>query len=188
MNDANAVDIIVTNDSIKLDANGYVGGIQMTLSHGADFSIDLVDAFVSDYRTTDNVTTLIVVTDNKSLEHIATVNGSFKIESAVVVNSNQEISDQSIVELKGVELTLAGPNPFNPSTSLNVVVPEAGNVTVKIFNIVGQHVATLADGYMESNASGYTLNWNASQMPSGVYLVRAETAGSVSTQKLMLLK
>ena len=188
INDANQVDIIVTNDTIELNANGYVGGVQMTLSHSADFSIDLVDAFVSDYRTTDNVTTLIVVTNNKSLEHIATVNGSFKIESAIVVNSNQEISDQSIVELKGVELTLAGPNPFNPSTSLNVVVPEAGNVTVKIFNIVGQHVATLADGYMESNASGYTLNWNASQMPSGVYLVRAETAGSVSTQKLMLLK
>ena len=40
----------------------------------------------------------------------------------------------------------------------------------------------------EEVPSGYTLNWNASQMPSGVYLVRAETAGSVSTQKLMLLK
>ena len=130
----------------------------------------------------------IVVTDNKSLEYVATVNGSFKIESAIVVNSNQEISDQSIVELKGLELKLAGPNPFNPSTSLNVVVPDAGNVTVKIYNIVGQHVATLADGYMESSASGYTLNWNASQMSSGVYLVRAETAGGVSTQKLMLLK
>ena len=163
-------------------------GIELTISHDYNFSIDLVNAFVADYRTTDNVTTLIVVTDNKSLEYIATVNGSFKIESAIVVNSNQEISDQSIVELKGLELKLAGPNPFNPSTSLNVVVPDAGNVTVKIYNIVGQHVATLADGYMERNASGYTLNWNASQMPSGVYLVRAETAGSISTQKLMLLK
>ena len=160
----------------------------MTLSHGTDFSIDLVDAFVAEYKTINNVTTLIVVSDNQSLEQIATINGKFKVESAIVVNSGQQINDQSIIELRGVELEMAGPNPFNPSTSLNVVVPDAGHVTVKIYNVVGQHVATLADGYMERSASGYTLNWNASQMPSGVYLVRAETAGSVSTQKLMLLK
>ena len=94
----------------------------------------------------------------------------------------------SIVEIAGFEVKLAGPNPFNPSTSLNVVVPDAGHVTVKIYNIVGQHVATLADGYMDRSAAGHTLHWNASQMASGVYLVRAETASSVSTQKLMLLK
>ena len=53
---------------------------------------------------------------------------------------------------------------------------------------MGQHVATLADGYMERSVSGYTFQWNAGQMPSGVYLVRAETHTGVSTQKLMLLK
>ena len=185
--DASQVDVIATNNSIRLEADGYIGGVQMTLSHGTNFSIDLVDAFVAEYKTINNVTTLIVVSDNQSLEQIATINGKFKVESAIVVNSGQEINNQ-IVELKGVELEMAGPNPFNPSTSLNVVVPDAGHVTVKIYNVVGQHVATLADGYMERSASGYTLNWNASQMPSGVYLVRAETAGSVSTQKLMLIK
>ena len=123
-----------------------------------------------------------------SLTEVATISGSCKIESAVVANSSQEIDNQSIVELKGIELNLAGPNPFNPTTSLNVVVDQAGHVSVKIYNIVGQHIATLADGYMERNASGYTLNWNASQMPSGVYLVKAETASSVSNQKLTLLK
>ena len=41
---------------------------------------------------------------------------------------------------------------------------------------------------MEKSATGYMLNWNAGQMPSGVYLVRAETVSGVSTQKLMLLK
>ena len=41
---------------------------------------------------------------------------------------------------------------------------------------------------MDANTSGYTIHWNASNLASGVYLVRAETAGSISTQKLMLLK
>ena len=142
----------------------------------------------SGYNNTRNrKRTLILDVDDQGDPDLGK-NGEFKVESVIVVNSNEEISDQTIVELKAVELKLAGPNPFNPTTSLNVVVPEAGNVSVKVFNVIGQHVATLADGYMESSASGYTLNWNASQMPSGVYLVRAETAGGVSTQKLMLLK
>ena len=86
------------------------------------------------------------------------------------------------------EVKVAGPNPFNPSTSLNVIVDQAGYVSVKVFNLMGQQVATLADGYMDANSAGYTLHWNASQMASGVYLVHAESAGKVSTQKLMLLK
>ena len=53
---------------------------------------------------------------------------------------------------------------------------------------VGQKVATLLNGYMDANVSGYRVDWNAYSLSSGVYLVRAETAGSVSTQKLMLLK
>ena len=187
-NNADEANVVLTANSISLEANGYVGGAQVTLSHGYDFSIELADAFISDYRTSGSVTTFIIVSDgSKSLEHLASISGKCKIESAVIVNAHEEIGNQ-IVELKAVELNLAGPNPFNPSTSLNVAVPEAGHVSVKVYNVMGQHVATLADGFMEKSASGYTLNWNASQMPSGVYLVRAETGSSVSTQKLMLLK
>jgi hypothetical protein len=51
---------------------------------------------------------------------------------------------------------------------------------------MGQAVATLTEGYM--NAGSYTLTWDASDQVSGMYLVRAETAGVVSTQKLLLIK
>ena len=48
--------------SINISGDGYIGAVQMTLSHGADFSIELTsDAMVADYRTNDNTTTLIVV-------------------------------------------------------------------------------------------------------------------------------
>ena len=77
---------------------------------------------------------------------------------------------------------------FNPSTTLNVVVPIAGHVSVKIYYVVGQEVATLADGVMAENFTGYKLNWNASDLSSGVYFVRAESAGHVSFEKFMLLK
>ena len=187
LNDATEADIIITDTSINVQSDGYVGGIQMTLSHGYNFNIDLVDAFVAEYKTINNVTTLIVVSDNQPLEQIAAINGKFKVESAIVVNSVEEISNK-IVGLKGVELEMVGPNPFNPSTKLSVQLENAGYVSVKIYNLKGQVVATLADSYMEANPSGYTFNWNASQFPSGVYLARAESSGSVSTQKLTLLK
>ena len=90
--------------------------------------------------------------------------------------------------LSSFNIKVAGPNPFNPSTTLNVVVPADGHVSVKIYNILGQEVATLVDGFMHENFNGYSLNWNASNLASGVYLVRAESAGTVSLNKLMLLK
>ena len=73
-------------------------------------------------------------------------------------------------------------------TNLELVVPERGFVSVKIYNLLGQTVATLAKGIMDANANGHKLSWNASEMSSGVYFVRAEAAGEVQTQKLMFIK
>ena len=81
----------------------------------------------------------------------------------------------------------AYPNPFNPTTTLELAIPEAGYVSVKVYNLVGQEVATLVDGVMDATPS-YTFQWNAGSLSSGIYLVRAEGAGQVTTQKLMLLK
>ena len=80
----------------------------------------------------------------------------------------------------------AYPNPFNPTTSLTLDIPEAGQVSVQVYNLIGQVVATLASGYMDADT--YTLTWDASNLSSGMYFVKAETAGKVTTQKLMLMK
>jgi len=130
---------------------------------------------------------LLVATDN-SLEEIATYKGSFEVESVILCNSNDEISDVNVINVNSIEVKLAGPNPFNPSTSLNIVVAQDGFVSVNVYNLIGQKVATLLNGYMDANLNGYPVNFNGSSLASGVYLVRAETAGNVSTQKLMLLK
>ena len=80
----------------------------------------------------------------------------------------------------------AYPNPFNPSTSISLNISDAGNVNVSVYNLMGQVVSTLTGDYM--NAGNYTLTWDASDVVSGMYLIRAETAGYVSTQKLLLIK
>ena len=75
---------------------------------------------------------------------------------------------------------------FNPSTSLHLDISEPGNVNVSVYNLMGQVVSTLSEGYLGIGI--YTLNWDASQQVSGMYLVRAETLGYVITQKLLLIK
>jgi len=83
-------------------------------------------------------------------------------------------------------LSAAYPNPFNPSTNLNLDLNQNGFVSVKVYNVVGQVVAELANGHMD--AGYHTFTWNALGIASGMYLVRVEAGAHIATQKLMLLK
>ena len=124
---------------------------------------------------------MIVADGSHSINDIATFTGDIIIESVHVVNQSGDVTVEETVEIASFEVKVTGPNPFNPSTQLNIVVPEAGFVSVNVYNILGQKVATLVDGYMEASA-GHVVNFNASNLASGVYLVRAVTANEVSTQ------
>ena len=180
--DASSARLIDEAGAVSIDANGYVGAVQMTLTHGADFSINLTDkAMVAEFATHGNTTTLVVVAPESN--QLFTSNGEFEITEMIVANSSSEIN---VVMATEFSLMAAYPNPFNPSTTLSLNVPENGFVSVKVFNLMGQTVATLAEGNMDANT--YSFTWNASDMPSGLYMVRAEAMGQVSSQKLMLLK
>jgi hypothetical protein len=76
------------------------------------------------------------------------------------------------------------PNPFNPSTNISYDLPNSGNVTLKIYNILGQEVATVFQGFQK--AGSYIANFNASRLASGVYFYRLQ-AGQFSEAKKMLL-
>ena len=65
-------------------------------------------------------------------------------------------------------------------------MPENGYVTVKAYNLIGQVVSVITEGNME--AGSHTMTWDASSLSSGVYLITAEYAGNVATQKVMLMK
>ncbi|MBZ0264723.1 T9SS type A sorting domain-containing protein [bacterium] len=80
----------------------------------------------------------------------------------------------------------AYPNPFNPSTTLRFDVANTSLVKVSVFNLMGQEVAQLVN--RDLNAGQYTTTWNASNMASGVYVVRMESNGFQAAQKVMLMK
>ncbi len=78
------------------------------------------------------------------------------------------------------------PNPFNPSTTIKYQIPKSGLVQLKIFNLLGSEVALLVN---EVKAEGeYSVNFDASNLPSGVYLYKLQSGKFVETKKLMLLK
>jgi hypothetical protein len=78
------------------------------------------------------------------------------------------------------------PNPFNPTTSIRYSLPTAGNVTLKVFDIVGKEVATLVNGFQQNGQ--YTVTFNASNLSSGMYFYRLETGSMTQVKKMVLLK
>jgi flagellar hook assembly protein FlgD len=84
------------------------------------------------------------------------------------------------------EINNAYPNPFNPSTSINLHMPVMGYVNVAVYDLNGRVVETLLSG-MQSEGN-YNIIWNASGQSSGMYLIRAETEQQKAVQKVLLLK
>ena len=79
------------------------------------------------------------------------------------------------------------PNPFNPSTLIDFVVPQNGPATMKVYNVVGQEVATLFDGNADAGRI-YTARFNASSLPSGLYFYTLKSAGQSETKRMLLTK
>ena len=78
------------------------------------------------------------------------------------------------------------PNPFNPSTTIEFALPHPGHVTLKVYNVLGEEVAILSAG--DHAAGTFTATWNASGMPSGVYLYRLSAGEYVQTMKMVLMR
>lgn len=79
------------------------------------------------------------------------------------------------------------PNPFNPTTTIEFAVPQAGYAALKVYNLIGQHVATLVDGFQ--TAGTHRIQMDASRLPSGIYFYRLEGQfGGSQTRKMILMK
>ena len=83
------------------------------------------------------------------------------------------------------------PNPFNPTTQIAFTLPRAQKVTLSVYNILGQRVATLVDGMVV--AGTHVVTWNARdnfgiELPSGVYFYRLQAGGYSEARKMVLLK
>jgi hypothetical protein len=78
------------------------------------------------------------------------------------------------------------PNPFNPTTTISFSLGSASNVSVKIYNLLGEEVETLVSG--NRSAGMFRVQWNATGVATGIYLCRMQAGTYVETRKLILMK
>lgn len=78
------------------------------------------------------------------------------------------------------------PNPFNPRTSITFDLPATGNVSLKVYNLLGEEVAELLNGEMK--AGSYTVDFDASKLSSGVYFYKFVSGNFTSVKKMILMK
>ncbi|MBI9071578.1 MAG: T9SS type A sorting domain-containing protein [Melioribacteraceae bacterium] len=106
--------------------------------------------------------------------------GNFKKEDV------EEIILDNSLAINNYQLFANYPNPFNPSTKIDYQLPKAGHVTLKIFNMLGQEVATLVDGVKEKGR--YSVNFNAKHLASGTYIYTLQAGDYKVSKKMILLK
>jgi len=106
------------------------------------------------------------------------------------VDTDGSFEYSDVVEVEVVpdqyELSQNYPNPFNPSTTIRFSLPKQTQLKINIYNMLGEQVATIAEGMYES---GYhKVTFNASNLPSGTYIYRLESSNFVQVKKMILLK
>lgn len=103
--------------------------------------------------------------------------GTFEYSNSVEV----EVSSPAVYEL-----AQNYPNPFNPSTTIQFSLPKSSNVLLKVYNLLGQEVATLLDGFREAGV--HFINFDAVNLNSGLYIYKIEADGFSTARKMTLIK
>ncbi len=205
----NTVPVPGTETPISIQLTDVEGGVQVSLPDSV--SINCADLSFSSPLTIDkNVSTnglFASSADSKRISLIATsekISGKIGFVSGVsakdlivtgtvgngtritvVKNIVTSVSDHSTA-VKDFSLAQNYPNPFNPTTMISYSLPKAGNVTLKVYDMLGREVAALVNGVVP--AGQHEVQFDASFLPSGTYLYRLEAGSFTKTQKMLLLK
>ena len=110
----------------------------------------------------------------KQIDFDGTCKYSDEVEIIVESTSNEFVLDQNY------------PNPFNPTTTINYSLKDNSQVSLKIFNTLGEEIKTLVNEIKP--AGNFQVEFDASELPSGVYIYRMQAGDFVSTKKMLMLK
>jgi hypothetical protein len=183
-------------DIESYDPNGQTNYMHLSANDNCDYDSDgngSLDAnWAIDWQNTHTVN---VHWYNCSSAHSQPLNANRKAYAAWWLwtrlagwDGNSGSTDTVSSPFNIIEFTLHEnfPNPFNPNTTIRFTIPQAGFVTLKIFNALGVHVTTLVSA--QYNRGTYSTQWDASGYASGVYYCRMESGKSMQTKKLILVR
>ncbi|MFC1565056.1 FlgD immunoglobulin-like domain containing protein [candidate division KSB1 bacterium] len=134
---------------------------------------------IADLLKLNNPQELLGKTDDSGLQF-----RSFKVSVRKAVEEGPEIPDRYFLDQNY-------PNPFNPETMIRFGLPNSGSVTLKIYNILGQEVRTVVDGFR--NAGIHTVKWDGrnntgQRVATGVYIYRLITSESMTVKKMIMIR
>ncbi len=169
--------IVIDTSFVSGSIPGLQGNISPLLTGISDSSISLTTTYIPVDKSTGVIIDFFnLIHHSEFLERVLL---NFGLEEITGIDDN---ADQPNI----FYLYQNYPNPFNPSTEINYSLKKDGIVVIKVFDVLGKEVAFLKNKY--EKAGNYSVNFNAANLPSGIYFYRI-TAGSFhQTKKMMLLK
>jgi hypothetical protein len=179
----------------------------VTLEEGSSYGFNGTSAQVTSTRMPATVGDLIINNPaGVKLSQATTINGVLRLIAGVFDNTipftlgpsgsisyeggslalpvSVESPEQNISESFFIEQNY--PNPFNPSTTIRFGLPSPSHVSVKVFNLIGQEVATVFDGRKDAGVHG--VQFDAVNLSSGIYLYRVEAGDRVAMKRMVLMK
>jgi endo-1,4-beta-xylanase len=192
------VDIVQRNPQLQWQSSRSATSYHVQVSDIRAFSSTIIDTTITD--TVIQLKTLAANTMFYWRVSALNINGESDFADFKAFTTGNNIV--SVEEMKGIpkefDLSQNFPNPFNPTTTIRFSIPalemkylssnvsSLQHVTLNVFNVLGQNVATLVN---EEKAPGnYEVEFNANGMPSGIYFYRLTAGEVVSTKKLILMK
>ena len=133
-----------------------------------------------------------VVVDSKGLlvykgnGYVSTDTDKVRDAISAALDSIGTSSEREFSLPSSIQLHQNYPNPFNPTTSIGFSLNQSGMVSLKVYDLLGKHIATLVDEVRP--AGEYVEHWNASDVPSGIYLYRLRSGDQSLTRKMTLIK
>ena len=172
-------------------------GAQYTLSEWQQFGADLhslnenplLDA---DFKPTSDSPVIDAGADLSALGVTADITGLNRPQGsaydigAYEFDGTTSVNDGIILKPENYILGQNYPNPFNPSTTIRITIPKEGKVHLAVYDILGQKVKDLVNGFMKAGI--YNFNFNAGNLTSGVYLYRLDSGSFTDIKKMILLK
>ncbi len=180
--DANAEADLDEYEVWKKKGSGSWGLLATT---GNDYYVDATESGVSLYPQVNNIEIKykLKAVDQGSNASDYSAEVTFN-QSGGGLDKKGSPNDDALPKVFALEQNY--PNPFNPSTAIRYSLPEATHITLTVYNLSGETVATLVNG--EQAAGSYDTVFDASGLPSGVYLYRLTTPVVSQSRKMMILK
>lgn len=164
------------------NGQGIGGGVVDITTDAENYTALNIPIEYFDDQVPDSAVIMIMVADQFS---DTSASGSFAIIDDLSFNKLADVKDGDII-LSEYMLKQNYPNPFNPTTKISWQSPVNDWQTLKVYDILGNEVATLVDEYKP--VGKYSIDFDASNLPSGVYLYQLRSGSNVNTRKMTLLK